>query len=181
MGLVQALNQLWQPKPSPGLAELVRLNAEKFKLDPKLVACIILQESAADEDAYRFEDDFYERLLKKKQRKDLVGYVPLFPPTLISEKRARSASYGVMQVMGETARWMGFRERWLTKLARSEFNIEVGCRYLRYLFDKAEKMEADAKAQLDWVLTKWNGSASYPPLIHERMANEQWRQILNGA
>lgn len=76
---------------------------------------------------------------------------------------------------------MGFRERWLTKLARSEFNIEVGCRYLRYLFDKAEKMEADAKAQLDWVLTKWNGSASYPPLIHERMANEQWRQILNGA
>lgn len=86
MGLVQALNQLWQPKPSPGLAELVRLNAEKFKLDPKLVACIILQESAADEDAYRFEDDFYERLLKKKQRKDLVGYVPLFPPTLISEK-----------------------------------------------------------------------------------------------
>lgn len=177
MGIVQVVQQIWKPKPSPNLAGLIRFNAAKFDLDPKLVACIIYQESGGDEEAYRFEDKFYANLLDKKKRSDLAGYVPNFPPTLTSEKRARSASFGVMQVMGETARVMGFSERWLTKLRLSENNVYIGCKYLRHLFDKAANISG-GREKLVWVLTRWNGSSEYPAIIFDHMEKGKWREIL---
>lgn len=162
------------------LSELIQVNSLKFGLDPKLVACIILQESNCDPDAYRAEDGFYEKYLKNKSRSQLPGYIPNFPPTLLSEKRARSISWGVMQIMGETAREMGFSDRWLPRLAQSEINIEIGCKYLGHLFARAAKTNINAEAQLTWVLTKWNGSSSYPALIKERIKNEEWKRVLHG-
>lgn len=177
MGIAQAIQQIWKPKPSQSLPQIIKFNAAKFDLDWKLVACIIYQESGGDEEAYRFEDAFYDKLLADKRKDELVGYVPNFPPTLTSEKRARSASYGVMQVMGETARLMGFAERWLTKLRFSENNVYIGCKYLRHLFDKAAKISG-GREQLVWVLTRWNGSSSYPAIIFDHMEKERWRQIM---
>lgn len=162
------------------LAELIRLNATKFGLDPKLVACIILQESGGDPDAYRFEDEFYDRYLRDKKREDLAGFVPKSIPTFKSEKRARSCSWGVMQVMGETARCVGFAEKWLPRLALSEFNVEIGCKYLSQLFTKAGNIPGlSLLEKTTWVLMRWNGSSSYPPLVLKRMKAEEWKVLLD--
>lgn len=166
------------------IPELIFDKAEEYGLDPKLVACIIYQESGGDPDAFRFEDEWYERHMRPRKRKDLVGFVPFGIPTLTSEKRARSASWGLMQVMGNTARLIGFKGRWLPALMRPEINLDVGCKYLNYLFSRAGALAAGPKGsieQLTWVLHHWNGSSDYPPLIHQHMRDEKWRLILQSS
>lgn len=159
------------------LSAIIRLNAQNFSLDPKLIACIIYQESGGDEEAYREEEHFFEKYLRGKTRKDLVGYVPNFPPSFASELRARSRSFGVMQILGETARLMGYDGRWLPACRVTSVNVHLGCKYLRHLFDKAAKI-SDETARQAQVLTWWNGSAEYPPLIIDHMVREKWRTIL---
>ena len=178
MKIVRKIIDAWNPEPEKNLGQVIRFNCAKFDLDPKLVASIIYQESLGDPNASRFEDGFYDKLLKNKTKEQLSGYVPNFPPTLTSEKRARSESYGVMQVMGETARMMGFNERWLHKVRYTENNVYIGCKYLRHLFDKAANISG-GKEKLIYVLTKWNGSSSYPAKIFDHMEKERWRSILN--
>lgn len=163
------------------LEDLIVDTAEYYGLDPKLVACIIYQESGGDPDAYRFEDEWYDRHMRPRKRKDLIGFVPMGIPTLASEKRARSASWGLMQVMGNTARLIGYKGRWLPALQRPEVNLDIGCKYLAYLFARAGALAAGPEGsteRLNWVLYHWNGSREYPPLIHQHMRDERWRKIL---
>lgn len=179
MTLLSKIKEIWKPQHVPNLKELIIGNAALFDLDPKLVACIIYQESGGDENAYRVEEGFYDRYLKNKKAKELSGYVPNFPPTLISEKRARAVSYGSMQIMGETARMMGYKGRWLPNVKKSEDNIYIGCKYLRYLSDlPATKKISGGKEKLRYILTRWNGSSEYPDIIFDHLANQRWKEIL---
>lgn len=175
--VLKKIVQIWKPEVNPNLPNIIRENAKLFDLDPKLVACIIYQESAGDSNCYRVEEDFYNRYLANKTKADLVGYVPNFPPTLYSEKKARATSFGVMQTLGETARLMGYDGRWLPSIKKDEINVYLGCKFLRRLFDKASKI-ADENDKLKYVLTRWNGSSQYVKLILNHMRNEQWRIIL---
>lgn len=183
-GVIQSviLKACGRERPN-SLSALIKLNAEKYSLDAKLVACIIYQESGGDEEAYRCEDHFFDAHYAaylttppKKNIKDLVGYVPRVTPTLRSELRARSTSWGVMQTLGETARMMGYDGRWLPACRKNEINVDLGCKYLRHLFSKAAKIPEERK--LFQVLNWWNGSEDYPPLIFEHLQKEKWRAIL---
>lgn len=138
--------------------------ALKYSLDPELIAGIIKQESDGNHLAFRFEPKFYERYLLGKTRQDLAGFVPLSLPTLATELMARASSWGLMQLMGDTARWAAdIRNPYLTCLIDPEINIEAGSRYLHRLL----KAHA-ARGQRDQViaaLTQWNGSPAYPWLV----------------
>lgn len=61
--------------------------ASKWGLDPVLVEAMVVQESAGNTDAFRFEPDFWNRYLKGNPK-----YRHLNP-------RRVSSSYGLMQVM----------------------------------------------------------------------------------
>lgn len=181
------LTKLCSKESPDSLSAIVKQKAPAYSLDPRLVACIIYQESGGDEEAFRFEDEFFDRHYldylstpPRKQRKELAGYVPVFPPSLRSELRARAASWGVMQILGETARVVGFDARYLPSCRKTEINVELGCKFLRRLFDKAATLHPDWTEQrtLTLVLTWWNGSEEYPPLIFEHMRKEKWRAIL---
>lgn len=160
------------------LSELVYLASEKYKLDYKLVAAIILQESRGDKYAFRYEPGFYNRYLGEKPRNEIPGFVPKFPPNFATEKRARAFSWGVMQIMGETAREHGFVENNITRLIEDDINVEYGCKYLAYLFKKFVKT-MDPSEKTRQVLKGWNGADEYPDIIFGHLRSEEWKEVIN--
>lgn len=57
----------------------------------------------------------------------------------------QQASWGLMQVMGGTARWLGFGGKWLPALCDPRIGLEWGCKYLRRLVERHGSL-ADAVA-----------------------------------
>jgi len=98
--------------------ELARVAAGRHGIDPELVAAVIATESSWDAWSVRYEDGFYHR------------YIDSMTGLTATEKRLRATSFGLMQVMGQTAREFGFSEKWLTQLCSPEMGIEYGCRKL---------------------------------------------------
>lgn len=155
------------------ISNTIKEKAAKYGLDPRLVAAIIYQESSGDIWASRYEDGFYHQYIKHLNRKSLPGYVPRFFPTLATEKRLRATSWGLMQIMGETAREHGFKARYLNKLARPKLNLEVGCRYFKHLLDITDDNTQKA-------LLKWNGGGNrdYPQVVLAHISSGAYMNIL---
>lgn len=118
------------------LPALIKVKAAKFELDYKLVAAVVLKESAGKPWRCRYEPGFYRRLIQNLKRKDLPGFVPDEIPTLNTEKTFRAASWGLMQCMAETAREVGFAEEDIPMLLIPEINIEIGCKILRHKYNQ---------------------------------------------
>jgi hypothetical protein len=126
------------PAQTPGVAlatapsqdELIVTMAGSYQLPAVIVRAMVAHESAGGiAAAVRFEPDFYNNYLK--------GKTPDFRPVNSSwetERIQRATSWGLMQVMGETARSIGFRG-WFPELCLPEIGLEWGCRYLRRLAD----------------------------------------------
>lgn len=116
---------------------LINKHALAMGLRPDVVAAVIIQESNGEPFAARYEDAFYQALLANKKRQELAGFVPYPTPTLATEKRLRATSIGLMQVMGDSARWIGkVTANYLTVLCEPDIGIEVGCKVLKFYLDK---------------------------------------------
>lgn len=110
----------------PEIEQLAHHYAAQHGLPDWLVVAIILQESAGNPWAMRFEPRFLER------------YVPVAPErygavSVPTERIALATSWGAMQIMGLTARTRGFHEPFLSALCYPETGIEYGCRQLEHL------------------------------------------------
>jgi len=57
-----------------------------------------------------------------------------FPGSAQTELLMQQTSWGLLQIMGATARERGFRG-WLTELCDPQVNLEWGCRHLRWMLD----------------------------------------------
>jgi soluble lytic murein transglycosylase-like protein len=101
----------------------------------------------------RFEPAFEARYVK-----------PAIAAMPTTEEMAKAVSFGLMQIMGETAREFGFKGRFLTELCDPETGLEYGCRKLRRCFDNAAW---DAGA----ALLHWNGGSdpTYPLRVVARV------------
>lgn len=122
----------------PALVALAKEIAAKHSLDPALVCAICEHESSWDAWAVRYEPSFEKR------------YIPQgLEPT---EHYSRAFSYGLMQIMGETARELGFLGKFLPQLCDPAIGIEYGCRKLDWCM-KASKGDAHD------ALQKYNGGA----------------------
>lgn len=105
------------------LTSIINQCAEKHGLDPLLVAGVIIQESEGYHDIARLEQGFYRRYIE-----------PMELP--VTEEILRSASYGQMQIMGQTAREFGFKGSF-DDLCKPEINIDLGCKILaKFISDK---------------------------------------------
>jgi len=156
------------------LPYLIQITALKYKLEPSLVAAVIMQESSGNPNAFRFEWGFYRKYLKGKIQDDLPGFVP--PANKCSwqtEKFARAVSWGLMQVMGETAREYGYKGVLLTELLKPEDNLEVGCKILSRCVEKTE-------GDLRRALLRWNGGGNeqYPDEVLARIDNGEAARVL---
>ena len=124
------------PDPVPAAVQaprqdgLVVAMAGSYQLPVVIVRAMVAHESMDIPCAVRFEPDFYSNYLK--------GETPDFRPSGSSwetERIGRATSWGLMQVMGETARCVGFRG-WFPELCLPAVGLEWGCRYLRRLADR---------------------------------------------
>lgn len=136
--------------PPPALIEQAKEAARGFQLDPAIVCAVIEQESNWNLYAIRYEDAFFQRYVAP------IGLSP-------TEGRARAFSWGLMQVMGQTARELGFKAD-IPQLCDPLFGILYGCKKLALCF----KATGDARA----ALLRYNGGSNpaYPDQVLARTA-----------
>lgn len=119
---------------------------------------LLLHESAGgDAAAWRYEPGFYKKYLQGRTQQSLGGIWPTADPMAISlEYYHRACSWGHSQVMGQTARELGFKKWTLVELIRPELNIPLGAKYFKRCLEK--------KGDLFDALLCYNGGADseYP-------------------
>lgn len=144
--------------------QLIASVADPKGLAGMLIQAIIEQESGGNPWAFRYEPAFFRRYLQDLNEGQLSGFVPRGIPTLATEKQARATSWGLMQIMGETARSIGFSGRYLTELLDPATNLEWGCLYLAQLLTKTGGNTRQA-------LLRWNGGGdpTYPDKVLKRV------------
>jgi soluble lytic murein transglycosylase-like protein len=129
-------------------APLLRVAAAKYNLDRVLVAAVVVQESSGDPSEKRMENGYYRRYIRPMNGK-LDGFCPSTKP-LEDEELGRSTSWGLMQLMGQKARELGFNSDNLSDLKYPSTNLEFGCKFLRQLLDLCGQ-------DVERALLKWNG------------------------
>ena len=103
--------------------ELIKKQATEKKLRLDLILAMVEVESSGNPYAMRYEKNYtyYYRpeIFSKK-----------WNHSLDTEKALQRFSYGLMQVMGGTARFLGYEGR-LIDLINPEVGLEWGCKYLK--------------------------------------------------
>lgn len=109
---------------------LIRSAAAEHHLPPELVTAIVAVESSGRATAKRYEPKF-------DQRYNITANNPFVPEGVSrsQEERLRGTSWGLMQVMGETARFLGFQGQ-MKELEDPETCLFWGCLFLRRLRDR---------------------------------------------
>ena len=103
-------------QPRESLIPLAHKCAEAAGLEPSVVCAIIEQESSWNTWAVRFEPEFERRYIH-----------PALQTAPTTEELCLAVSWGLMQVMGKTAREHGFNGRFLNALCDPETGISIGC------------------------------------------------------
>lgn len=139
-------------QPPSQLVALAVQIARSEELDESLVCAVIEQESSWDPWAVRFEPEFERRYVH-----------PSIPSAPTTEELSLAMSWGLMQVMGKTARENGFQGKFLTGLCLPEPGVAVGCRILK------KKLQV-AEGDLVKSLLLWNGGTDheYPSRVLAR-------------
>lgn len=121
--------------------------AAKYALDPCIVAAVCEQESGWNPFAVRWEPAFFQKYI-----------VPQGLPNA-TEAHTRAMSFGLMQVMGEVARELGFEGKFLTQLCDPDTALDLGCRKLKKCFAEHDVLQSDKVAEMQWPLLAYNGGA----------------------
>lgn len=138
------------------LSGLICATAEIHRLPVKLVQAIVQVESGGNPWAVRYESAFYAAYVKGRGHKVWHGC------SRETEERMRATSFGPMQIMGQTARELGFDEPFLTALCAPLQGLEWGCRYLA---KQIQRYGGDPES----------GVAAYNAGSATRGANGRWR------
>lgn len=130
--------------------------ARKYLLDAVLICAVAEHESSWNPWATRMEKGFYLKYVQQMSLND-------------TEEYTRSMSFGLMQIMGETAREFGFVHQapseyaqFLTQLCDPEIGMDLGCKKLRRCFDLHQNDEVAA-------LLAYNGGKdlNYPVVVQQ--------------
>ena len=106
----------------------VRFAAKAYDLDETIICALIYIESSYNPWIYRYEPQ-YKWIYKGRTPGDIARRLGI---TERSELMGQKTSWGLMQIMGATARDMGFTELH-TQLLQPETNLEYGCKFLASL------------------------------------------------
>ena len=110
---------------------LAQRAAEAEGLDAALVCAVVEQESGWNPWAMRYEPAFFAKYVAPLYTNNKVG---------ATEAYARGISWGLMQVMGQTAREKGASSLYLSTLCDPAVGLAVGCRILRQKLDAPAAM-----------------------------------------
>lgn len=149
--------------------------AESSEIDPDIFIALILNESSGNPLATRWERKFYIRYISDKQFDAMGGNQPinLDPYQESLERLCRAVSWGLTQVMGQTAREHGFRGRYLWELLDVETNVCLGARIFAHKREQQRKLYSNATAQdlTRKTLLAYNGGGdpAYPDRVEQRL------------
>lgn len=132
------------------ISQAIKAAATAHGLDVQLVAAIVMKESSGDTWRARYEPKFFEQYIHGRL---LLDFVP--DPEIVSietERTFRATSWGLMQVMGETAREHGFCEDRLILLLDPVIGCQWGCRVFAFMLKSEDGKKEPA-------LLRWNGGA----------------------
>jgi hypothetical protein len=124
----------WYPKYMSNIANAVKNTNTMFKIPAnrsirlELILAIIKVESAGYSYASRYEPGFHKWLQGKLVGRNIqprVGFI-----TRETEMFNRATSFGLMQILGQTAREMDYNRTYLAELFDIDVNLFWGCKYL---------------------------------------------------
>jgi soluble lytic murein transglycosylase-like protein len=133
------------------IIDLVKLKCQDTGLDPALVCAIVAQESGFNQYALRFEPLFLQR------------YVVPLKLTNPTEAELRAFSFGLLQIMGQSARELDYNGH-MGALLEPDINLFWGMRHFR------NKLSA-AGYVVEKALLLWNGGGipQYPDQVLARI------------
>jgi len=111
----------------------IKKYAKKHELPAQLINAIIQVESSGNQFAIRYEKDYRWLFNPENYVKGTI--------TLDTEKTAQKTSWGLMQLMGATARELGFDKTFLSELLDVDTNLNYSCKFLKQLKDRYGDME----------------------------------------
>lgn len=128
--------------------------AAKYNLDTALICAVCEQESSWNPFAIRFEPTFEARYIHPA--------IPTAPTTL---EITKAMSFGLMQIMGQTAIEFGWQGHFLTELCDPDTGIDFGCR-------KLAKCIVDHPNDTGAALLAYNGggNSAYAPQVLARVS-----------
>lgn len=126
------------------LIALAKTVASGHELAPELVCALIERESTWRPWAMRFEPSFFQTYCLGMFTNGKID---------VSEAYARAISWGLMQIMGQSAREQGFQGQFLPELCDPATGIEFGCRLLK-------RKIARARGDVAAGLLLWNGGGN---------------------
>jgi hypothetical protein len=134
-----------------------------YEIDPYWVAAVCWKESGFDVWAVRYESGYYERYCAGLTDAQIHREVPgiISPAT---DRRLRACSFGPMQIMGGTARHMGYSRVHLTQLC-SEEGVRLGVIYFSSLLHRYGDMDHALSAYNAGSPTDQNRE-SYVNVVH---------------
>jgi len=140
----------------PALIDQVKYQARIYGVDPALACAVVEQESNWNVWAIRYEPAFFTR------------YVASQVNLSDTERTARATSWGLFQIMGQTARERGFKGQFLSSLCDPMWGIPAGCEFLGHLLTIKGGNQTDA-------LLAWNGGSNleYPDQVLARVSKYQ--------
>jgi|SRR5579872_1371735 len=136
---------------------LGRKYSTKYLLDTALVCAVAEHESEGwNPWAIRYEPAFYERYIQPLVNNGSIR--------TLTKAQARSTSWGLMQIMGQTARELGFSGKFLSELLDPDTGMDYGCKKLQKCLDSFAGNTVNA-------LLKYNGGSdpAYPHLVQDLM------------
>lgn len=154
------------------LKRIIKRYSKENNLPFEIIASIIWQESKGHQFAARYEPGFFAHYIEGRG-KAIDGY---WPPsdraTLPTEQRLRAFSFSVMQVMGQTAREMGFDADDLMELSDLNNNVRIGCKYLAWCIRQNDNDLWKGIARYNGTGERARKYAEKIKSIHERRAWE---------
>lgn len=143
------------------LVQLAKQTAIKYGLDPALVCAVCEQESNWNSWASRFEPRFLARYVQPLGLHDLT------------EIQERAFSFGLMQLMGEVARELGYKGS-IVQLCDPPIGLVLGCQHLANKFKQAG-------GDTHKALLLWNGGGilDYPDQVLARVSKYQTQPDLS--
>lgn len=137
--------------PKARLAFIIPI-ALKTSLSPALVCAVCEQESSWNPWAIRFEPAFEARYIH-----------PALPAAPTTRELTKAMSFGLMQIMGETAIEFGWQGNFLTELCDPATGALFGCKKLQRCFANHPDREA--------ALLAYNGGSNslYPSQVLARI------------
>ena len=115
----------------PEIRTIIESKAAAYGLDPDLVEAHVMTESSGNPKATRFEPQFYERYILPLNLRDR------------NEAQGRATSFGLLQIMGQVARELGFKGAF-SELLDPETGLEWGCKKLAQCYKKYSRNGQDA-------------------------------------